>query len=454
MIMAPGVTLPSVGSLGYRGRGPAACPAIDQIVNGRTRNSIPFLAADEAVCLGTKVMKLRTRRLSDFPAGSPESSDGRSDYAVSFEDSTYTGHDIFEGSVQKPYVLHLSGCILYPDHLLDLPDPTPMPQPFIRKRSNLLMTRDGEITCGSLMKDHFVPPALDLVGVDEWEARLPAVMDEISEPVVYADLICAHFGHALVDTPARLWYRFEPSLQMLRSLKLVGFGTHGLGRRIEMRRPKDWPRYIKVLLGALEISPHDVVLIDRPTRCRSLFVPKRLSPLFSDFGFSGRYNRTMQTIGDVLATSSSPRAQRRIYLSRSKLDPTLRGLLDGQELVIEDMFRQRGFEIVHPETLSLPEQVQAVRGATHIAGCVGSNMHLMVFARNAGKNLFRIAPSFFNEPVDLAIMERSGGNYSEFVAEQTKPVGMLRSAAPWRLTPKHQFRLNLQIDEWLETSAV
>ena len=391
------------------------------------------------------------------------------DYAVLLDDDTFSGKDPFCRTEQSPYVVHLSNCALYPAHRLHAPGDLARLSAirragqekerervgrFVHKPGNLIVTHDNELTCGSLTRDSELPPLVRPGGPPgTWKARLPRVVDRIDEPVVFIDLLCAHFGHALIDTPARLWYRLEPSLEHLRDLPMVGFGTHRLGSKFGLQKPSAWPSYLTLILDALGIDPGRITLLTKPTRCRSVFIPKRLSPYWSNYGYSRRYLDTMQAAGDALAGGAEPRGSHRlVYLSRSKLDATRRGLLDGQELAVEDIFRAQGFEVVHPQLLSLPEQIRIVRGATHVAGCVGSQMHLMAFARNEGKRVLRIAPSYFDTPTDRNIVRKGGGNFASFVVDRERPLGVLRSRSAWNLTKDDLSRLQIKLDQWLDKS--
>ncbi len=155
--------------------------------------------------------------------------------------------------------------------------------------------------------------------------------------------------------------------------------------------------------------------------------------------------------GKAKRGGTEPRGSHRLlYLSRSKLDATRRGLLDGQELAVEDIFRAHGFEVVHPQLLSLPEQIRIVRGATHVAGCVGSQMHLMAFARNEGKRVLRIAPSYFDTPTDRNIVRKGGGYFASFVVDRRRPFGVVRNHSTWSLTEDDLSRLQIKLDQWLD----
>jgi hypothetical protein len=434
-------------------------------------------------------MKLTSRFLSDFEMRDSLLEGASHDYAVLFDDPSFRGKDIFCRTERCPYIVHLSDCTLYPGRTLRVPREvlaTPAPPPFDRRGGHLIVTRDGRVTCGSVMRDSCLPGDTRILEDGTWDLPLPDAVDQIDEPVVFAELLCAHFGHALIDTPARLWYRLEPSLESIRRHRLVAFGTHGLGREAGLRTPSEWPGYLTAILGAIGVDPQDILLLRRPTRIRSLLIPKRLSPYGSNYGYSRRYLDVMTAAGDILTPAGASgrppwvaggrlssllsrlglrereagtagqgpmRTAPMVYLSRSKLDPSQRGLSEGQERLIEDIFRRYGFEIVHPQLLSLAEQIRTVRRASHVAGCVGSQMHLLAFSRNMGKHVLRLAPSYFDPGFDRDILEMGGGSYTGFVVERASPERSERSTLPWRLTPDELSGLRQKVEDWLSATA-
>jgi capsular polysaccharide biosynthesis protein len=72
------------------------------------------------------------------------------------------------------------------------------------------------------------------------------------------------------------------------------------------------------------------------------------------------------------------------------------------EPAVADLFRAHGFEIIEPERLSVPDQVAAFAGASHIAGPVGSGLYNAVFAPADVRRVI-LAPSNFHTPNDLLL---------------------------------------------------
>ena len=72
-----------------------------------------------------------------------------------------------------------------------------------------------------------------------------------------------------------------------------------------------------------------------------------------------------------------------VYLSRTRLiDPNARrGIVN--EPALESALASRGFRIVHPETLTLTDQIELFNAHTFVAGCWGSAFHGILFSLRA-----------------------------------------------------------------------
>jgi capsular polysaccharide biosynthesis protein len=74
-----------------------------------------------------------------------------------------------------------------------------------------------------------------------------------------------------------------------------------------------------------------------------------------------------------------------IYLSRRLLNRRLRRL--SNDAAVERRLARRGFAIVHPQHMSLVDQINAAGGADIVAGVDGSALHLSAFMRPGSRML-------------------------------------------------------------------
>lgn len=175
------------------------------------------------------------------------------------------------------------------------------------------------------------------------------------------------YGHWLVDVLPRIYL-----------LKAAGFSLDSLRFLI----PFDLPSYGRAWLNVLGISDDqlvqydpdsDVLLIEElivPTLIRSEI---RFSPIFRD-AVSFIKSHAALTYGDffVDAPTSSIFVSRALASQGRKLKNRSR---------IEELALEAGYQIVHPEQLSLLEQMRLFAQAKQIVGEYGSALHNSIFSQ-------------------------------------------------------------------------
>lgn len=192
----------------------------------------------------------------------------------------------------------------------------------------------------------------------------------------YAGRYTGHFGHILLETMTRFWAdldyaAYDQFVVIPKSFSHLPVRVNGLFQK---------------LLGHVGVPADRIVVTgERGVAFRHLDVPS--APIDLSVGADPRFLDVFDRIADRIVRdryggdlSGSPT---RIYLSRSQLDD---GRPKGQpsaanEAEAEAFFEQRGFTVVHPQRLSISEQVMLARNADIIAGCNGSALHLAMCSR-------------------------------------------------------------------------
>lgn len=303
---------------------------------------------------------------------------------------------------EQAYILHLHNAVLIPDISSTQgphPELPPLAPPWRHETGRTLLTHRGEIIADSFLRSLGLPFGVHRVSDHEWISNLPEPEVEFMEDCYLLDFVTRHFGHMLLETPCRQWPdAIDCWQEAFRSLTPVTVMGHGLRSDASV-----WPDYLLAFLKALGVDPTRIKVIEKPTRLRSLFVPKRLSP-HTNYGVNACFFDLMARAGQRLAANAASSLARpdRIYLSRSGPKVMNRSALSEPE--VEAIFRNHGFQILHPETLPLADQAALISSATHVAGFSGSQLHLSVFRDTPGLKLFRIAPRVHNPPWD----ERAG----------------------------------------------
>ncbi len=194
------------------------------------------------------------------------------------------------------------------------------------------------------------PPVVDL----------PRDLPVLADPVVYGGHLPKHFGHFLLESLSRLW----------------AYRAHDLGSRPFVHFRPFFHLHERELLEAA-LRPHGAALhaLTEPALLRSVLVPQQGIELGRD------YHPAMcdvyDTIREELVGPFTEPDETPIYLSRTRLPQDRRATLGEREL--EERLSSRGFRIVHPQELSLEEQIRTVSQARYVIGLVGTALHLTVF---------------------------------------------------------------------------
>jgi len=214
------------------------------------------------------------------------------------------------------------------------------------------------------------PEAHGLVNVDEHfgllQTKQPGpTLDGSYYPLLYNNP--GHFGHLMTEALAKLWgwgpaKAADPSLKLLCRLHPTKEQT--VERRLEM-----------TLLPALGIPPEDIVFVKGPVTVTSMVgctpMWHNAPPFYVHPAILDTWGRLRTGLIGTDPVSVAPK----IFVTRR----------EGKRLCsnfpeVEALFAAHGFEIVSPETLSIPEQVAMFAGARVVAGFGGAGMFNLVYA--------------------------------------------------------------------------
>lgn len=178
------------------------------------------------------------------------------------------------------------------------------------------------------------------------------------------------FGHFMFETLPTLWaHRGEPLV------------AHRFG---STDPPAPWQRRLMELAGVPSV-PH--VVADRPVRVERLRVATRPSVVGASAAPAAVeiWQRISMAAG---AAADRPAGEgRMVALSRSRLEESRppRGPKLGRVIrnarALDELWERNGFEVVHPETLSIDAQMRLLREARVLIGVDGSALHASAFTR-------------------------------------------------------------------------
>jgi hypothetical protein len=164
------------------------------------------------------------------------------------------------------------------------------------------------------------------------------------------------------------------------------------------------------VLAALGIGDDRITRTNDPVRVEKLLVVQGfaetdnyLSPLIRNFA------------GELAATvPDASAAPRRLFLPRRAEHG--RGIANEAE--VRSVLSEFGFESVHPEDVSIEDQIQLFRHATHVVGTLGSSLTNLMFS-DGGVHVLALAPEPMVDTFFWRLCGAMGHEYSELRSPTT-----------------------------------
>ncbi len=241
-----------------------------------------------------------------------------------------------------------------------------------------------------------------------------------------------HYGHFLVDVVPRLWgYLWCRDFLGMAELKLL---LH-----------PSMPAYVQPMLQGLGIAEDRVETIAAPVIVEELFVATKS---FQIQGYTtplaaGLFTRIRDALAPVMAATP-----RRLYISRSRI--AQRVLTD--EALIEALFVARGFTVIHPQELSIVEQLGLIANAELIAGPSGSNLFNLAFQRSLRSCLIIVSAALIHWS-DVFLQAYHGNSIYYYIGSFDLGAPGFRPGdvhAPWRVDLPSFERA---VDNWIAQSS-
>ena len=177
-----------------------------------------------------------------------------------------------------------------------------------------------------------------------------------------------HFGHFMVESLGRLW-----AAGQLRQVDSVVFYPRHLERPL--------PGYAKELLWLLGIEA-DICLASSLMQFETLAVP---TPMVTRSGYLAGYPAARRMTQELRGVGRGAGAKK-LYVSRSRLNPR-----DGAILLeerIEQNLEREGYTVIHPERLTIAQQLAHYNSAEHLVFADGSALHLYALVARPDQRVF------------------------------------------------------------------
>ena len=288
-------------------------------------------------------------------------------------------------------------------------------------RAQGFYTHFDRATLTGIGTKHFIPqrPA---------EAPEPALL-ECEEILLPFFTLWPVYGHWLLEAVPCLWAWDEVC-------RLAG----GRRPKLLLSPIQELPAYVKEFCRPFGITEADCFFPPAShMRLHRLFLPTRayMHGAYVSSTAKAVWNR-IASYHDAFSSLPSPE---KIYLSRGRLSGyrAIRG-----EAACEELFARRGFTIVHPEELSLADQMRLFAEVRYIAGPVGSALHNVVFSRRPDElTILMLSPRDFGSILAFSAIEQGYGRILNVVygSKQDK-----EAEYQWSLDGKN---LEKAVEQWL-----
>jgi len=195
---------------------------------------------------------------------------------------------------------------------------------------------------------------------------------EVAPPgrYLYGGNLIGHYGHFLLSSLSRYWLGL---FEDLSSFKII---CHGAGT------PHSWMSnaYMREIFEAVGLSTNNFIVFKRPTIVNEILVPRPAAEehnythtAFADWGAA---------VGQALTRNFDlHQVDRPVWLAKTHLDTGVQGLDNEAELV--EILEKEGVDIVHPQDLSLVEQVFLFKTRPLIMGTSSSAFHTKILGATA-----------------------------------------------------------------------
>lgn len=184
-------------------------------------------------------------------------------------------------------------------------------------------------------------------------------IEKREEVVVFGGIFFNHFGHLFTECLSRLWYVASNEVKLPVAV---------------LAKPGE-EDFLHDFIHLLGIDDERLIIIERPVRFSKIIVPDQTFRLWSDF------RKEHITIYDKILENIVPDKREKVYLTRTALT-TQDGI---NEQFFEKFFEKRGYEVISPEKLSIPEQLSLLTGAKEIICTEGTLSHLGLFCKKGTK---------------------------------------------------------------------
>ncbi len=218
-----------------------------------------------------------------------------------------------------------------------------------------------------------------IVGADVIDGYSVDEVEESDLEVVWFGYYHNHWGHFLTEMISRCWYllKHNPVEEDFYVAYAIKTDTCSVGLQ----------GTFKEFLNILGVPDDRILLVSKPTKYNEINLPD-ISCVAGQW-----YTDKYTAIFDKMISECQGEGYEKVYLTRLKG----KGLASTQigEKALMKTFRENGYKVIAPETLSLKEQINIFSSAKEMVVVEGTLTHNVLFCRNG---------------IDFTVLNRDMGN--------------------------------------------
>lgn len=216
-----------------------------------------------------------------------------------------------------------------------------------------------------------------------------------NETAIFGGVFYRHFGVMLLLSLTRFWWILRHPDLPYRLVFLAEGGETGPAAG-----------YCQAFMELLDIPKERYEILREPALFDRVLVPDEVLRSIRS-GIDPHFMDPFRFLREKVSAAAGPCEERKLYLSRRHFHKTWEAGDGLNEEYYEAFFEKRGFSVIHPQELSLREQIRLLSSASEIVSTYGTLSHLAsLFAKPGARQIMLLRSSLMDSwfPAQAAIL--------------------------------------------------
>lgn len=221
------------------------------------------------------------------------------------------------------------------------------------------------------------------------KTKIDISKNKSDQTVVYGGVIAGPFGHMITEGSSRLWF-------LIRNKNLP----------VIYNSKTPLPNYMIRLLTYAGILVDGFFKPKRPTQFKKILIPE--ATFRNGLDCNPAHLKFFHKIGRKFANPNA--IDNTLYLSRRRISHRLRKIVNEEQIE-----KKANGKVYYPEKETIEDQIQMINSRSHVAGCVGSALHLLLFRVNPIKKITILCANEQGKYINFRMIDELKGYKSDFV---------------------------------------